>query len=1349
MKPATHFLKLLAIAAWPVGGLFSAPAHAGPATYDKDSKSFHLTYTFANLAGAGIGDQVVGAAYKPAPDEEALVKSLAGLVSDVLFKATEGRAKIGQLDYVDDIKNADIVVSKTGTPASGGWANRGAIDHRPGYLVLYYQTLLPCIKQDVVYTGAHEFCHYAFNLVDEYTPNASSPCPNRSGPGCLMDNYYSSVRGYMGRFCNDSEHTSSADQPQSCQSIVNKFFTDRGVQPDPTAVAGSGANGIDPRQSMIETTIGKVKAKHLEDIAKKKPGSSSGTSTGGLRTFAKNFLNDLVSDFNRNNPNKSNQAIFTPSQISQAIDMIVRVGTVLPALKPAGLGVALFEQIKAEAIRLGQEVASVKSESSRVSKIKSQLQGFVAQMKKNNLFDKDDFPKDQQKDLIERLAKAEGQSQKDKDMDRLLGISDVNVQMTREIAVNIVDILDAVDAPGIPARRAVLRQFDEELKKFSIPGRTAARFGRRRTRFINPDPYDPAGTGKYDYVVTQGGVFPYISARDRGFSDFARLIDRARIELVEPRFSAESLLGGEPIAVRIDRPFEAAASSNTPRIKAQRNTNFQALLADLYDQIQRDRLENVAVLVPPGNLPLGIEQSLDVLRAKLQGVDVRLDLVLVGPATIPPTLRDLSVRSGGSILTITDIDEIGAIAQRLKNEETSGAWIVVPQQGTISPDPSPLPTDPDKPREEIKKLIKKADSLSARIEFLLQFALDSLNEGALKVDLNPAKATPDVIARANEAKIVIKQMITFLDMLVHDTDPSSDLGVDDRGGPFQEPNTRLGKHIVFLKQQIEAAKKLIELSKKLPLSNVKLPLSNVESDKEQVKNLIDLLNSNLASDKNRIETAKKLCDLVMNLPLSKSNVESDKQHVKAVKNLIDLLRKPNLADDEKQIEAAKKQIDLVKKLPLSNVESDKEQVKNLIDLLNSNLASDKNRIETAKKQIKELLQPNLESDPSAQLSLLIFLLERDEILGKDLVELDKLARGYEKILDVALTLSKDYVPIFERIDRTQLDVARKRLEAAFINPNKPSPIDQMESRPYAIRLARFYVEKDAVSREKDAVVSPGAGLELIVGLSRPLPKLEPPATRPVLEIYNDAGALVDLMQKVVFDESKSSETLLVYRVEFPRVLPEDGYTPFLILDQRVPKVLENNDLNFTFSAGSTRHNVQLLASVIDDVTDNSRGTLHSSDRDAVIEVHVSAGSAILDAKVVGFYQKITQGSDPIIVQTVEFQDKGQPVRPALGDQPEIRDKQKDDGIYTAAIPINDVHVGTEFRVFIQADTTDGLAKAKYIPLDDPNRGNPAKNDPSLGQDAKKTDEVQKSQDTIEGTALKFQRATSIHFRVEP
>jgi len=88
MKPATHFLKLLAIGALLIEGLLSASAIAGPATYDKETKSFRLTYTFVNLAGAGIGDEVVGAAYRPAPDEEELVNALAAQVSDVLFNSS-------------------------------------------------------------------------------------------------------------------------------------------------------------------------------------------------------------------------------------------------------------------------------------------------------------------------------------------------------------------------------------------------------------------------------------------------------------------------------------------------------------------------------------------------------------------------------------------------------------------------------------------------------------------------------------------------------------------------------------------------------------------------------------------------------------------------------------------------------------------------------------------------------------------------------------------------------------------------------------------------------------------------------------------------------------------------------------------------------------------------------------------------------------------------------------------------------------------------------------------------------------------------------------------------------------
>ena len=481
MKPATHFLKLLAIGALLIEGLLSASAIAGPATYDKETKSFRLTYTFVNLAGAGIGDEVVGAAYRPAPDEEELVNALAAQVSDVLFKATEGRAKIGRLDFVDDIKNADLVVSKTGKPSSSGWATRGAIDNKPGYIVLYYQTLLPCIKQDVVYTGAHEVSHYVFGLIDEYT--LPGGCPARSGPGCLMDNYFSSVRGYMGRFCNSPDpHNATQAQQLSCQQVVDQFFSDRGVEKDLSSLDAAAA---DPRTSLIDTAIGKVKAKRLEDLAKKKPGSSAGT--GNLRTFAKKFFTGLIDDFNRNNNNKT---IFTPEQINKALDLIVRAGSVVPAAKPQGLTDTLFNQIKAVAARLGKDVESEKSESSRASKIRSQLSTFIRGLIKQNVVKTDDFPKDQQKELIDRLVQQEARSPQDKALGRLLGISDVGVRLNREIASNIVDVLDELHAPGIAERRNVLRGFDDELKRLSIPGRTSATFGGRRTRFINPDPFN-------------------------------------------------------------------------------------------------------------------------------------------------------------------------------------------------------------------------------------------------------------------------------------------------------------------------------------------------------------------------------------------------------------------------------------------------------------------------------------------------------------------------------------------------------------------------------------------------------------------------------------------------------------------------------------------------------------------------------------------------------------------------------------------------------------------------------------------------------------------------------------------
>ncbi len=1200
--------RLLAFGTLLTAALADRAATAGPATYDRDSKSFRLTYTFADLPGAGIGDQVVGAAYKPTPEEEQTVKALTALVSDVLFRATDGRGKVGRLDFVDDIKNADLVISRTGKPASPGWANRGAIDNQPGYVVLYYQSLVPFIKQDVVYTATHELCHYIFNLTDEYRPNLPIGCPVREGAACLMDNYYSSVRGYMGRFCNEAEHVKTRAQPISCQQMVDNFFNARQVSKDAGAVLAVS----DPRQGLIETTIGKVKAKNLEAVANKKP------LLGGLKAFAKTMLTGLVENFNGGSATK---AIFTPDQLVKAVDLIVRAGTFIPAARPERLAEVLFTQIKAEATRIGANVQNEKSESTRASRIKSHLAKFVGEMLKQKVFAPADFPKDQQKEVIDRLARDEARSAQDKALDRFVGIGDVNVRMNREIASNIVDVLDELGAPGIAARRAVLRQFDDELKQFSIPGRTAASFGRRRTRFINPDPLD---NSKYGMVLTQGGVFPYVAIRDRGFQEFSRLIDRERIELVEPRFQPENLVvGGLPLDVRIERPFEGAEASVDARVRAQRNISFQALLNDLFDQVQRDRLENVALLVPPGGLPSGVEQSLNVLRGKLpQGADVRLDIVLVGPTSIPTSLRDLSVRSRGSVLTITDLDEVGAIAQRLKNEQTSGSWLIVPQQGTIPQGIAP-PSAAD-----LGDQIATAKAIYAGGDTPMEGFADKFK--GVRGPLNTAAGDVRKILREN------------------------------RDGMTQQVRARVDEAVTHLEQ-------------------MRLLFAKLDGDRAGYEPLIDAA---------RAPVEEK------NYPTRNTTYLRDIAAVKV------------------ELEATKGLIASAVVLPVSQDQPDQKADE-------ANVA---------------------QADAAQALSAKITNSQLPESFGENLVNLDKLVRRHEKVLSAALVATNDNVPIFQRVDRKDLDTHRRQAESGA-NPKKPSPIDaltDLSPTSQRIRLARFYVEENAVG--------PDAELELLVGLSRPLPAVNIADGLPVMELYNDAGEPVGA-GNLLPDLATTTSTLLVYRVQRPQGLEERGYTPFLRLSEETVNALQENDLNFTFSVGSTRRNLQLLASVVDDMADNTRGTLRTSSREAVVEVHVSAGSAVLGATVKGFCQKIVPGSDPITIESVEFKDEGQVVRAGLDAQAEIRDKAAGDGIYTGKVSLNGVTRASEFRIFIQADTTDG--QAHFIALDDPNRGRPAHPNPNARADPAHPDAAAKSQADAEGPVLKFQRATSVHFRVEP
>ncbi len=95
---------------------------------------------------------------------------------------------------------------------------------------------------------------------------------------------------------------------------------------------------------------------------------------------------------------------------------------------------------------------------------------------------------------------------------------------------------------------------------------------------------------------------------------------------------------------------------------------------------------------------LNLSDTLEAVRTLvLDGSDVRVDLVLVGYATVPLRFRDMVAQTGGSVQVIGDVDELGPIAQRIKNDVASGSWVSRPQQGYIDVG-GRFPRGPSRPR---------------------------------------------------------------------------------------------------------------------------------------------------------------------------------------------------------------------------------------------------------------------------------------------------------------------------------------------------------------------------------------------------------------------------------------------------------------------------------------------------------------------------------------------------------------------------------------------------------------------------------------------------------------------------
>jgi hypothetical protein len=266
----------------------------------------------------------------------------------------------------------------------------------------------------------------------------------------------------------------------------------------------------------------------------------------------------------------------------------------------------------------------------------------------------------------------------------------------------------------------------------------------------------------------------------------------------------------------------------------------------------------------------------------------------------------------------------------------------------------------------------------------------------------------------------------------------------------------------------------------------------------------------------------------------------------------------------------------------------------------------------------------------------------------------------------------------------------------------------------------------------------GAEIELILGLSRPLRKFEqlrkdPPKLRLFQGEKSD-----ELVERpyLSFDGEVSTDTMLVYRAPKPRMkaglIGAGMYVPKLQINRKYLPILSREDtINYTFSVGTPRPNVQLIAGLRqpqpkegdrefgkDKIEDAFRGTIPSNLNEAILEVQVLAGAPVTKANVTGAFQWIDETNNAIQSPTLNFLDNGI-----------LPDMRKDDGVYTARIALQPATTRrpAEYRVYIQGSWTPDV---KFIPL--------AEVIPIKNEEPKKEPEPP--------PVPQFQRATSINFR---
>ena len=102
--------------------------------------------------------------------------------------------------------------------------------------------------------------------------------------------------------------------------------------------------------SIVTAAIGKTRAEALKQIEENRT-----TSSSRLVRFARNLLETLRDQFNKNNPAK---IFLTRDRLDKLADEVAKAGAIVPVPKPTSLPASIFEAIKSAALQFGRQYLS-------------------------------------------------------------------------------------------------------------------------------------------------------------------------------------------------------------------------------------------------------------------------------------------------------------------------------------------------------------------------------------------------------------------------------------------------------------------------------------------------------------------------------------------------------------------------------------------------------------------------------------------------------------------------------------------------------------------------------------------------------------------------------------------------------------------------------------------------------------------------------------------------------------------------------------------------------------------------------------------------------------------------------